>query len=339
MKERQSEIQDLLVCPRCYYPFDWSDSSQLRCNECQQTFPILDGLIPIYDLYLDENPNDLGRDPSQKWDRDEFEEGYKFTGYHESGAQFDHCLGFPSEVSDFLYKRVKHRLVEMIQPGPNHRVLDVGCGAGYFLMLIWEKYRSQGFRPKIAGTDISMYQVSYMTQRMIKEGIENAIATHGNGEYLPYADNSFDLITCSEVIEHVRNPGRALEEMRRVLKPSGTLLLSTPSMKAQKTWSLMLAPFASVIKMLKGYKPDPDATPNAYDVPWYPAEFQQTIRNAGLKILDFEYNAIIPHPWHFKFLPKPLVKPTVKIFEVVDSVGKPLLHSLALHFVTRVVKN
>jgi len=289
-------------------------------------------------LYVDENPDDVGRDPSQKWDMETFEEGYKLTGYHESGAQFDHCLGFPSEVSNFLYQRVKHRLVELVQPGEGHRVLDVGCGAGYFLMLIWDKYQSEGFRPQLAGTDISLHQVSYMTQRMVKEGILDAVATHGNGEYLPFADNSFDLITCSEVIEHVRNPGRALAEMRRVLKPTGTLLLSTPSMQAQKRWGALLSPVAAIVKILKGYKPDPGQVAPSYDVPWYPDEFQQTIREAGLKILDFEYNAIIPHPWHFKFLPRPLVKPAVKIFEVVDAIGKPLLRSLALHFVTRVAK-
>ncbi len=332
------EVQELVVCPRCYGPLNWEAPSGLSCEPCQSAFAIREGTVPIYDLYIDENPGDVGRDPSQKWDMEEFEEGYKFTGYHESGAQFDHCLGFPSEVSDFLYRRVKHRLVEMVQPGVGHRVLDVGCGAGYFLMLIWDKYQAHGFRPKLAGTDISMHQVSYMTQRMAKEGILDAVATHGNGEYLPYADNSFDLITCSEVIEHVRNPGRALAEMRRVLKPTGTLLLSTPSMQAQKTWGALLAPIAAVVKTLKGYKPDPSAEATSYDVPWYPDEFQRTIGEAGLKIMDFEYNAIIPHPWHFKFLPKFLVTPTVKLFEVIDRFGKPMLNSLALHFVTRVVK-
>jgi len=332
------EVQELLVCSRCHGLLGRSSPRVLSCGTCQNQFAIREGAVPIYDLYIDENPGDVGRDPEQKWDMEEFDKGYKITGYHESGAQFDHCLGFPSEVSEFLYKRVKHRLVEMVQPGEGHRVLDVGCGAGYFLMLIWDKYQSHGFRPKLAGTDISMNQISYMTQRMEKEGILDAVATHGNGEYLPYADNSFDLITCSEVIEHVRNPGRALAEMRRVLKPTGTLLLSTPSMRAQKTWSTLLAPFAVIVKTLKGYKPNPNVGSTSYDVPWYPDEFKQTIQSAGLKILDFEYNAIIPHPWHFKFLSKSLVKPTVKLFEVVDAIGKPLLNSLALHFVTRVVK-
>ncbi len=335
---KTQDIPEILTCPKCKGPLQEIGEAVLSCSVCTLQFPTRAGAVPIYGLYIDENPEDVGRDPDQKWNMDEFEEGYKFTGYHESGAQFDHCLGFPSEVSDFLYKRVKDRLVEMVEPGEGHRILDVGCGAGYFLMLIWDKYQSMGFRPKLAGTDISMYQVSYMTQRMEKEGILDAVATHGNGEYLPYADNSFDLITCSEVIEHVRNPGRALAEMRRVLKPSGTLLLSTPSMQAQKTWSAILSPFAAIVKTLKGYKPDPNATLGGYDVPWYPKDFKQTIETSGLKILDFEYNAIIPHPWHFKFLPTFLVKPTVKFFEIADAIGKPLLNSLALHFVTRVVK-
>ena len=46
---------------------------------------------------------------------------------------------------------------------------------------------------------------------------------------LPFADNEFDLLWASEVIEHVADTGRWLSEIRRVLKPSGRLLITTPA--------------------------------------------------------------------------------------------------------------
>lgn len=45
---------------------------------------------------------------------------------------------------------------------------------------------------------------------------------------LPFGEGTFDVVVCAEVIEHMREPARALEEVRRVLKPGGKLLLTTP---------------------------------------------------------------------------------------------------------------
>ena len=46
---------------------------------------------------------------------------------------------------------------------------------------------------------------------------------------LPFKANSFDLVWCSEVIEHLRRPSTSIQEMRRVLKPGGTMIITTPN--------------------------------------------------------------------------------------------------------------
>jgi ubiquinone/menaquinone biosynthesis C-methylase UbiE len=48
-------------------------------------------------------------------------------------------------------------------------------------------------------------------------------------EPLPFADNEFDLVTCIETLEHVRDVQLALSEIRRVLRPGGRLALTTPA--------------------------------------------------------------------------------------------------------------
>ncbi len=329
----KSRIEDLLRCPRCKGEMEGSASS-LTCSNCKTPYGIRQGDIPIYELYIDEKPGERGRDPEQTWERGKFEQGYQDIGYHESAAEFERQLGIPEEVGRFLFARVKGRMLEWVQPGEGHCVLDVGCGAGYFLYLIREKYRQHGFTPLTVGVEISAFQLSYMVRRMQKEGVSDAVAVHGNGEFLPFADESFDLLTCSEVLEHIRNPVRALTEMRRVLRPGGTLLLSTPSMRAIKGWDTLLAPLVVVVKAISRYKPKPAAGGESYDVPWYPRELEKAIRAAGLEIVAFERNAVIPH-YHCKFLPKPLIKPVVRGFEWADCYLKFMLKALAMHFVVR----
>jgi SAM-dependent methyltransferase len=54
-------------------------------------------------------------------------------------------------------------------------------------------------------------------------------------EYLPYANDSFDIITCSEVVEHLENYRRLFREIHRVLKPGGLLIVTTPNVLNMKS--------------------------------------------------------------------------------------------------------
>lgn len=49
----------------------------------------------------------------------------------------------------------------------------------------------------------------------------------GDAERLPFGDDSYEIVICSEVLEHIRHPEKAISEMRRVLRPGGTLVLTT----------------------------------------------------------------------------------------------------------------
>lgn len=327
----------LLRCPHCKREFVWSEL-KVRCEHCAQDFTFWNEPIPTFQLYVDEKAGESGRDPDQQWSQEKFDQGYREIGYHESSAEFEKQIGVPEEVGRFLFSRVKGRMLDWVEPGPGHAILDIGCGAGYFLYLIYERYRESGFTPSPVGVEISMNQLSYMVRRMAKEGVKDALAVHGNGEFLPFADESFDLITCSEVLEHIRNPVRALREMRRMLKPGGKLLLSTPSETAIRGWQALIGPAAWVVKVVTGHTSSPvTKSGDSYDVPWRRKEFAAAIRKADLQIVDFECNATIPH-YYCKFLPKPLIRPAVAAFSFGDHHLKLLLRPLAMHFVVRATK-
>lgn len=296
-------------------------------------FPIREAALPTYDLFIDDCPSEEGRDPEQVWDREAFESGFAKVGFYENGIEFDEILGRDRRLAEFHFRRVKKRLLDWLRPGPGHRVLDVGCGAGYFLGMIRDVYAEAGFEPHLVGCEASAVQLQYMTRVMRKRGLLDATPVLANAEYLPFADASFDVVTCSEVLEHIRTPQRALDEMRRILRPGGRLLLSTPSMLNEQIWDLLLFPMVSIGKAVLP-KREYDTTRGngaGYDVPWYPSELQRAVTAASLEIERFEPTGLIPHPHYFDYVPRPLMPGVMAAFEQADRLLANKLPALNAH--------
>lgn len=105
------------------------------------------------------------------------------------------------------------------------KVLDVGSGIGITLSFI-----AQAF-PNSTGCDIDKEAVR-AARRILKEVAVKAQVIVYDGRRLPFSDNSFDIVTSIEVIEHAEDPDRMLGEIWRVLKPDGILHITT----ANKWW-------------------------------------------------------------------------------------------------------
>jgi ubiquinone/menaquinone biosynthesis C-methylase UbiE len=98
------------------------------------------------------------------------------------------------------------------------KVADLGCGSGAFTeMLRREGYDAVGvdISPKL----VAVGQSKYPGLNLIE----------GDVEHLPFADESFGTVLCTEVIEHIPDPALALAEFRRVLQPGGVLIGSVPA--------------------------------------------------------------------------------------------------------------
>jgi SAM-dependent methyltransferase len=107
-------------------------------------------------------------------------------------------------------------VVRLLGARPDSRVLEVGSGAGNVLA------RLPGRR---FGIDLSK-AVLAKARRRLGPG---ASLVRGDAMSLPFADGSFDRVFCSEVLEHVLQPEAVVKEMRRVLRPSGTAVISVPN--------------------------------------------------------------------------------------------------------------
>ena len=121
-------------------------------------------------------------------------------------------------------------------------LLDMGCGAGRHA---FESYR-QGAR--VVAFDYSaaeLKDVGGLFEAMREAGEAGtepgamAVTANGDALALPFADDTFDFIIASEVLEHVTDDAVALEEILRVLKPGGTLAATVPSwLPEQICWAL-----------------------------------------------------------------------------------------------------
>ncbi len=102
------------------------------------------------------------------------------------------------------------------------RVLDVGCGNGLFL----DRIRRDIADAHLSGVDYSEYQIGRPAHPSLH--LKQADLTRG----VPFEDRSFDVVYAAEIIEHLVDPDLLLSEIRRVLRPGGTLVLTTPNLCA-----------------------------------------------------------------------------------------------------------
>jgi SAM-dependent methyltransferase len=101
-------------------------------------------------------------------------------------------------------------------PSPPRQILDIGCGTGTML-------RYLAAYGDVQGADADAEAVHFCKMR----GAENV--TLLPGEIMPFADNSFDLISMFDVLEHIEDDRGALRETFRVLKRDGLLILTVPA--------------------------------------------------------------------------------------------------------------
>ncbi|MFC1632736.1 methyltransferase domain-containing protein [Patescibacteria group bacterium] len=101
------------------------------------------------------------------------------------------------------------------------KILDSGAGDGPMTVY----FAQNGFK-NITGMDISQKRIDRLNEFLHKNNLPGKGLT-GDVFNHPFEDSAYDVVISSEVIEHLHDPDKALRDMVRVLKPGGTLLLST----------------------------------------------------------------------------------------------------------------
>jgi SAM-dependent methyltransferase len=103
----------------------------------------------------------------------------------------------------------------------DHSTLDAGCGTGYGLEIL-----ARGGAAELTGIDIDLGAVAAARRRGERNG---AVVAQADLHALEFPDDRFDLAVCFETIEHLASPEQGIAELRRVIRPGGTLIVSSPN--------------------------------------------------------------------------------------------------------------
>lgn len=145
---------------------------------------------------------------------------------------------YPGYVDNWDDQRLREAVLERLRP--DMEILDLGAGAGRV-----KQMNFRGLARHVTGIDADprVRQNPFLDE-----------AFEGIADQLPFASDSFDLVVCDNVLEHLENPEGVLREVARVLKPGGVFLAKTPNRTHYMTLIARLTPigFHRFVNRLRG---------------------------------------------------------------------------------------
>lgn len=158
------------------------------------------------------------------------------------------------------------------------RVLEIGCGRGAFARHV----------ASLGPSLLVACDYSEVAVRMAADLSQEPDYAVADIQRLPFAEDSFDLVISCETIEHVPNPSTAVAELSRVLRPGGTLLLTTPNY-------LGIMGLFRIYKRLTG-DPFTEVGQPINKLVMLPRT-RMWVRRAGLRVVEsFAYHHYLPIP-------------------------------------------
>ncbi|EXJ92630.1 hypothetical protein A1O3_01182 [Capronia epimyces CBS 606.96] len=137
---------------------------------------------------------------------------------HDKSVVQDHARRTAQDSAAFLLPHIR----------PTDTILDVGCGPG----TITADLAALVPQGKVIGSDAVEGVLTQARQVAAERGLTNVAFETADANSLPYPDDSFDIVYCHQVLQHVKDPVGILREMRRVAKPGGRVAAREADYKA-----------------------------------------------------------------------------------------------------------
>jgi SAM-dependent methyltransferase len=120
---------------------------------------------------------------------------------------------------EFLFSRMSRATVEMVDPRPGERILDIGCGRAIDIVnMSWSGADLIGIEP-------SFVMLSHARETLKLNGYNTAVL-QAIGESIPVAAGSIDKVVCKGALDHFADPDKALQQIAKALRPGGSAVIA-----------------------------------------------------------------------------------------------------------------
>jgi len=174
---------------------------------------------------------------------------------------FEHVTWVYAFCREHLFRDDTERIIATLwpsgQPAPGTKLIELGCGPGFYSCRLAERFRDIS----VTGADRSESQLQWARDRADALGLTNCSFKRINALELSCADTEFDILIASRLFTILPEPSRAIAEMYRVLKPGGRCFIAEPrhvfwaSIPLFAMWLL-----AGLIRFRNGYREPHKAT-------------------------------------------------------------------------------
>ena len=136
------------------------------------------------------------------------------------------------KIRNIMLGRTTEKILQNNEGKITFRILDLGCGDGTNLFEVCDRC-SHYSNLNWYGLDLDGAAIQSASERSRyrreTRQFDPPYFITGDISGLPFNDNTFDLVLCTEVMEHIDNPGSAITELARIIKPEGFVLITTPN--------------------------------------------------------------------------------------------------------------
>jgi ubiquinone/menaquinone biosynthesis C-methylase UbiE/uncharacterized protein YbaR (Trm112 family) len=195
------KLLETIRCPACHGELMIADASQLRCEQCKEVFPIVEGIPRLLLSPLREALAGNGQ----------------ITGDDAVQVKTAQSFGFEWNRFPEMYREWQQSFLNYMQPHPpdffkGKRALDAGCGTGRFA------YYAGKYGAEVWAMDLG--SAANVARRNTDE-LDNVHVVQADLHRPPFATESFDFIYSIGVLHHLPDPEQAFQNLLRFLKPGG----------------------------------------------------------------------------------------------------------------------
>lgn len=224
------------ACPSCLNAVI-NNGKAYRCERCKRSFPLIHG-IPDFraskdPIYSPGDEEKQARIMLKDFHKKSFAElAATFFGLYERNAYSTSILRsslkrlLDFEQNSRIVRNQMHCMAEAIngRVSLNRRLaLDLGCGPGTEIPVLASEF------DHVVAMDISFPALILVRKLLDERSIKNVTLVSACVEALPFTTGTFDFIVSEDVIEHVSKQREMIKETRRVIKPHGSFIFSSPN--------------------------------------------------------------------------------------------------------------